>query len=387
HLTDGTRQKFNMKGQLTHMYDRNGNYLKISYNKKQLSTIVDNNGRQLVFKYYPGKDKVKSINGPGKIAAAYKFKDEDLSWSKNQWSSEFSYDYDNFHNLTKVTFPDKRTKKLTYNTETDWITSFTNLKGCVETYKYDIDKKSGGNHYWSRVTKKCDNKVTNQSEFEFWYKTKTHQYGKYLYRVKSNINGKKTDITYHHIFGKPIATTINGATTTFDYFDNGFIHKKKERYRNMAYKYDTKCSKVAEIKTEYYKRIVKREGNRVATSVSKKPIKITKTNFKYQKVKCNLEYASNTDGQKVWLDYDSKGRIQEIKDQSKKIVKITYNEKFGKPLSVYRPGLGKITVSYNSNGEINKVISKQGPRIAVQVANVFNNLLEIISPATTDLAL
>ena len=51
------------------------------------------------------------------------------------------------------------------------------------------------------------------------------------------------------------------------------------------------------------------------------------------------------------------------------------------------PGLGTIQVSYKTNGEINKVDSKEGPSVAMQVASTFNNLLDIIAPATAELYL
>jgi hypothetical protein len=65
-------------------------------------------------------------------------------------------------------------------------------------------------------------------------------------------------------------------------------------------------------------------------------------------------------------------------------VKIKYEGKFGKPSVVTRPGLGTIQVSYKGDGEIEKVESKQGPTVAVQVASIFNSLLDIIAPATND---
>jgi hypothetical protein len=86
----------------------------------------------------------------------------------------------------------------------------------------------------------------------------------------------------------------------------------------------------------------------------------------------------------VKLQYDPRGRIEQIEDQSKKLVKIKYEEKFGKPSVVTRPGLGTIQVIYKPDGEIAKVESKEGPSVAVQVAGIFNNLLDIIAPATSD---
>jgi hypothetical protein len=87
------------------------------------------------------------------------------------------------------------------------------------------------------------------------------------------------------------------------------------------------------------------------------------------------------------MTYDNRGRIATITDQAKKVVKIEYEERYGKPAIVTRPGLGTIQVSYKTNGEINKVDSKEGPSVAMQVASTFNNLLDIIAPATAELYL
>ncbi len=87
------------------------------------------------------------------------------------------------------------------------------------------------------------------------------------------------------------------------------------------------------------------------------------------------------------MTYDNRGRIATITDQAKKVVKIEYEERYGKPSIVTRPGLGTIVVSYKPNGEINKVDSKEGPSVAMQVASTFNNLLDVIAPATAELYL
>lgn len=84
------------------------------------------------------------------------------------------------------------------------------------------------------------------------------------------------------------------------------------------------------------------------------------------------------------MTYDQRGRIATITDQAKKIVKIDYEERFGKPAVVTRPGLGTIHVTYKPNGEIDKVNSAEGPSVAMQVASTFNNLLDVIAPATAE---
>lgn len=108
-----------------------------------------------------------------------------------------------------------------------------------------------------------------------------------------------------------------------------------------------------------------------------------KTQYQYDK-KGNLAFAANSDGQRVTMSYDAKGRIRTITDQAKKVVRIEYEEKFGKPAVVTRPGLGTIRVTYRPNGEIDKVNSNEGPSVAMQVASTFNNLLDILSPASPE---
>ena len=49
-----------------------------------------------------------------------------------------------------------------------------------------------------------------------------------------------------------------------------------------------------------------------------------------------------------------------------------------------RPGLGTIKFKYKNNGDLEKIESGDEPLVAVQVANMFSNLLEIIGPGTTD---
>ena len=141
----------------------------------------------------------------------------------------------------------------------------------------------------------------------------------------------------------------------------------------LNYEYDPSVKKVSKVTAEFFNEKGKEIGKRV-------------TAFKYDG-KGNLSFADNSDGQKITMTYDNHGRIATITDQAKKLVKIDYEERFGKPSIVSRPGLGTIKVVYKPNGEIQNVESKEGPTVAMQVASTFNNLLDIIAPATAELYL
>lgn len=374
-MPDGTYQKFNMDGKLTFLYDRNSNYLKLEWKGDQLASVTDNNGRKLNFKYGPSSKKVQEISGPNGLVAKYKFIGEDLKEATNAWKATFKHDYDDLHNMTKVDFPDKTSKTLTYNKDKDWVTAFKDRRGCTETYGYEVDKEDPKNHYWSTVVKKCGNEVTNKSTYEFFHRMRKDGVAKYLYRVKSEVNDNVTDITYHEIFGKPVTVTRNRDTVIYNYFDNGLVRSRKDRVKQMNFEYKNACQKVSGVETSLFD---------PAKPNEKKPTKVISTSFVYEDKKCNLSTAQNSEGQSVKIQYDARGRIALIEDQSKKIVKIKYEERFGKPSVVTRPGLGTITVSYKADGQIDKVDSKEGPNVAVQVASIFNNLLDIIAPATAE---
>lgn len=374
-LTDGTLQKFDRDGRLVFVYDKNGNYVKMVYNGGVLRELIDNNARKLTLAYSTNK-KVTSINGPGQIKADYIFKGEDLVEVRNMWKNKYTYQYDDLHNLLRVDFPDKTHLALSYNKNNDWVTSFTERAvggpACTELYTYEVDKKAPDDHYWSVASKKCGKEVQNQARFEFWHK-KRNDGKRFLSRVLTKSNTDSLDVTYHAELGRPVQIKKNNQVTTFGYYTNGLIQWKSTDQFKMNFEYKNEFNKVSKVVTEYY-------------DVMKKVNKKRETVFRYDN-KANLVFASNTDGQTVALTYDLRGRIATITDQAKKEVQIKYEERTGKPASITRPSVGTIQVSYKPNGEILKVDSKEGPTVAVQVASTFNNLLDIIAPATSELSL
>lgn len=379
-LADGTKQVFNKNGHLVGLYDKNRNYLKINRKGETIKSVVDNNGRQLNFKFKKGK--LVEIVGPNKTKAQYKFNGENLVAVTNMYGNTYTYEYDNLHNLTKINYPDNTSKILTYNQDKDWVTSFTNRKKCKETYDYKLNPKDPYGNYSSEVVKVCDGKVVNKSKFEFFYKDRPDGQGKYLQRVITNNNGKVEDTTYHELFGKPIRVSKNGVITTYNYYENGFLRETREAFVHKYYEYKNKCEKVSLARVKYYRQ----------STDKKKPGKVlaktSKTAYKYdEKRTCNLIYAQNNDGMKIRISYDSKGRIDALKDQAKKVVTIKYDNKYNKPSIITRPGLGSIKLSYRQDGSVNSIDSKDGREVSLQVVNVFNNLLEVLGPATSELAL
>lgn len=375
-LPDGSMQRFDNSGRLTHMYDKNGNFLKFDYQKDLLVEITDNNARKLSIRYWPNK-KVQRITGPNGLMTEYKYnQQEDLIWNRNAWAKKetdvYTYEYNEFHNLTKATWPDKTSISIKYDNVKDWVLSFTDRDKCVESYKYEFSTTNPKFNYWSTATKVCGKRVLASNRYEFWHKQLPN--GQVvLSRILTNVNGSSRDITYHDTFGKPVTIKINNERIDFEYFSDGLPKSKSTVNSKLEYTYDPKIKRVASVRTS----VLDQKG---------KATVVRTTSFKYD-AKGNLTYAENSDGQKINMTYDFKGRIQSITDQAKKVVKIDYEERFGKPQVVTRPGLGSIKVSYKANGDIAKVDSADGPAVASQVASTFNNLLDVIAPATQELYL
>lgn len=371
-LQDGSKQRFSMNGKLTHIYDKNGNVIMLEYDKDLLKEISDrNNGRRLTFKYFPNK-KVKEITGPNNLKTEYKYANfDDLAFSKDAEGLTNEYEYDDLHNLVKVTYHDKTTIQIRYNQKEDWVIGFTDRDKCVEAYTYEVDQKDPG-HFWSTAKKSCGKDKTADNRYEFWHKRNAA--GEYILgRVLSQENGKTIDISYHETFGRPTSIKRNSEVVTYEYFPNGLVKIKASPLAKMIFDYKNEFKKVSQVT--------------IQTFTDKGKLSATKTtDFQYDK-KGNLIFAKNSDGQKINLTYDNRGRISTITDQAKKIVKIEYEERYGKPSIVTRPGLGTIRVNYKPTGEIAKVESKEGPSVAMQVASTFNNLLDIIAPATAELYL
>jgi YD repeat-containing protein len=368
-LPDGGVMRFSPQGQLMMVFDKNGNFLKLEWQDQLLRTITDNNGRKLTFNYNQNR-KVRQIIGPNQLKAEYEYaKLVDLAAVKNAWGNTYKYEYDELHNLVKTVYPDKSTVELTYDKERDWVTAFKDRNNCTERYQYEFSKTEPKFHYWATVQKKCGDRVVNDSKHEFWFKQ--GEKGPYMARVLSIVNGNAVEVAYHEKFGKPVLIRRGPELNTFEYNELGQVIKKTAPGLEIHYAYDPKLKKVTKVET----RTLNEKGKVKSRTV---------TQFDYDQ-RLNLVRAVASDGRQVQMSYDEKGRMIMVKDQTKKLVEIKYEDKFSKPREIIRPGLGRVMITYKPNGEIDKIQSKDGPSVAMQVASTFNSLLEIIAPATAEI--
>ncbi|WP_408098531.1 DUF6531 domain-containing protein [Peredibacter sp. HCB2-198] len=360
--SDGKQDFFNNEGQLVKMADKSGYFISFAYKNGNLDSIKDSQAKQIFFSWYPD-GMVKEIWSAGDKKTLYKYQDSDLVYSKDIGENVYEFGYDKSHNLTSISYADKTKLAIGYDQKTFFVTSVVDRNGESTKYQYGSDPKKPDDHYWTVVTKPgFDGKpVANRYEYEIKAKADG---SRYTYRILTEINGIKTDTIYGDN-SLPIKIARGNHVTNFEYNTQGLLTKKSSTKGDFVnIEYDEKINKI--------KKVVNNEGT---------------TDFEYDP-KGNLVKAANNQGKTVFLIYDTKGKISKMVDQesasSRRVLAFKYNA-LGKPVEIEMEKVGKINVAYDNYGEIKKVESSAGHKMALQVTQAFQNLLTIVKPAGVNL--
>ena len=360
--SDGKQDLFNTDGQLVKIADKSGYFIGFTYKNGNLDSIKDSQAKQIFFSWYPD-GMVKEIWSAGDKKTLYKYQDSDLVYSKDIGDNVYEFGYDKSHNLSEIRYADKTKLAIGYDQKTFFVTSVVDRNGESTKYQYGSDPKRADDHYWTTVTKPgFDGKpVANRYEYEIKAKADG---SRYTYRIMTEINGIKTDTIYADN-SLPIKIARGNHVTNFEYNAQGLLTKKSSTKGDFVnIEYDDKINKI--------KKVVNNEGT---------------TDFEYDP-KGNLVKAANNQGKTVFLIYDTKGKISKMVDQesasSRRVLAFKYNA-LGKPVEIEMEKVGKINVAYDNYGEIKKVESSAGHKMALQVTQAFQNLLTIVKPAGVNL--
>ena len=364
---DGIEHLFNDDGKLIRVKDKNGYIVKLDYKGKTLVSLKDSMAKQVFFDWYPD-GKIKSVeSGTGK-KTFYKYdQNENLVEAKDIAKNSFGYSYDFNHNLTEIKYKDGSAMKVAYTSKTQFVEQITKKNGEIVKYKYESNPKNPEFHYWTLVSKKnpVGKEVTNRYEYEI---KKRPDGSHYTYRVLTIVNNVNTETIYTECCSLPKQIKRGKHVTNFEYNKKGLLVKKNSSRGDF-------------VELNYHKKF-----NKITKVVNNRGW----TNFEYDR-KANLKRAQNSQGMSVLLIYDSKGRISKMMDSNNKTNKkrslsFIYNAQ-GKPVEISMAKVGKINVKYDNYGEILKVESKAGHRMALQVTQAFQSLLAIVKPAGVNLNL
>jgi YD repeat-containing protein len=368
---DGKVEYFDNVGNLTKMKEKNGYSIEFVYKNQQLFSIKDSQAKQIFFAWN-SNGMISELWSSGEAKATFKYDGQNLVYSQDVAGNAYQFVYDKNHNLTKIVYNPNRAKGaeedamvMKYEPKTFFISEIIDRNGESTKYKYGSDSKNPDDHYWTLVTKKgFDNKdVTNRYEYEI--KTKPDG-ARYTYRILTEINGIKTETIYSECCGLPLKIARGKHVTNFEYNTKGLLVKKNSTKGDFVnIKYHDKINKIAEV-----------QNNNGWTK------------FEYDE-KGNLKKALNSTNQAVLLIYDRNGKITKMVDKDAKTGKsrtlvFQYNA-LGKPVEIQMENVGKINVAYDNYGEIKRVESKAGHKMALQVTQAFQNLLSIVKPAGVNL--
>jgi YD repeat-containing protein len=369
---NGRIEKFNDLGKLTRISDKNNNFIELTYGKDgKLQKLMDNFNRKMFFAFNR-EGYIESIDGENGKRAEFKYNNlGELISSKDVDGNvyRFKYSSDRRHNMTEIAYSDGTSMQMGYygREGNESIKTVKDRDGTLTEYAYEFDKSDRG-HYTVGVTVKgTDKKVISTSKYEYFIKYRADG-EEFLSRLVATLDGDATDTTYDERFGLPTRVQRGQDVTNFVYDAKGHVIVKDTPVDLTKLTYDPKVSKVTRVE----------RGSK--TDIKDR----TWSEFKYD-AKGNLIFAKNSEGKGVKLFYDGNGRIKSLLDQNKRRIDFKYNEN-SKPVEITDPSLGSITVSYTNAGDIKKVESSAGRKIALQVTTAFQNLLDIIKPAGVNLS-
>jgi YD repeat-containing protein len=366
-FNDGKTEFFNEKGKLTKISDKNGYKIELNYGKDgYLTSIKDSHAKQLFFDWY-SSGRVKAIWANEDKKTAYKYEKRSLVESKDIEGNVYKYKYDGDYNMSEIAYADGTKMSISYTKREKFVEQIVDRNGNSTKYEYGEDAANPDYHYWTYVTKKSITGKPVRNKYE--YEIKSRPDGSlYTYRIYTEINNVKTETIYSECCSLPLKITRGKHVTTFEYNSKGLLTKKSStKGEYVELDYHPKYNKITQVKNK--------DGW---------------TKFEYDK-KGNLQKADNNKGKSVMLFYDRRGRITKMVDYQKKSKKrrtltFKYNA-LGKPIEIAMSKVGKINVAYDNYGEIKKVESKAGQKMALQVTQAFQSLLSIVKPAGVNLSL
>ncbi len=376
---NGLTQLFNKDGLLIASKEKNGYKISLKRNKKTklVEKIEDTAGNQ-IFVSWNSNRKIKTLKTKGSKKAIFKYSGKDLINSVDINGLSYTYKYDAYHNLTKITDDKIKNKafasiEVKYAPKTFFASQVKKRNGEVSKYIYESNKKNSDLHYWTIVAKTGVSGEPYANKYEYEHKLRKDG-SQWLYRTsfltgadykKKKLSGGILRETINNQNEQPVKITQGKKVTDFKY-DNGFMVSKKSNDGTFVeLEYNKKFKKVSKIK-----------NNKGWTT------------YDYNK-KGELKKAVDKSGRAVLLVYDVGGRISKMVDQFKKkknILAFKYNAQ-GKPREIEMQGKGKILLKYDNYGQVKKIDSQGNREIASQVSDAFQNLLAIVRPAGVNLSL
>ena len=349
---DGYRRKdcnrFGDSEPATDTFDLQGRLIRHELSDGYAVTILFTDAGHAEIRDTLGQSIALTWTEEGRIASArandievkYSYDRLDLAQSLLSTGLSYKYSYDNQHNLTRVTYVDDSAMTISYSPSVNGrVDAVTDRMGEKQTYEYRSDP-ANASHYWTRRTLISSAGQTSTREFEYEDQTSA------------------TGVTQPARIA--VAAADAAHETRFD-LKGRVVRKANSEGIYSEYVYHPRSDKLILV-----------ISNRLATE------------FHYDD-QGQLVRAENSDGQVIELGYANSPQIQRLveinrTERTRRELRFKYNRD-GRPTEIALVGSGKITVEYDDKGEIRKVDSAQGAKMALQVTQAFQTLLSVVAVA------
>ena len=352
-LADGYRRKnctppgdsafsietFDLQGRLIRTELDNGYAVTLTYDADGNPQIRDSEGQSIEMTWTP-EHRLARIKTK-KETADFKYSGQDLISFALASGGYYRYSYDIDHNLTRIRYLDDSNMFISYSPRfLGMADAVTNRDGTQETYFYHTDPKDA-HHFWT------DYKVI----------TAEGQVGTRVFEYREDVSPTGVYET---------AASIDTADS-----DGEKVIKMDEKGRPIY-----KRNKEGVV----YEYVYHPETNKLILLLSDNK----KTEYHYD-ANGNLTNARSSDGQIIDLEYNKNAEVTRMVEfnqvtKVRRELRFKYDTK-KHPSTIEMVGHGRITVEYDSNGRISNVNSTNGAQIGLLVANAFQELLDMISPA------
>lgn len=160
------QQKYNRLGQLISLSGSPAEHMDLTYAPDGfLKHILINQRTRLEVRPDPLRRHIQSITSSEGQRILYRYDGLNLVQVQNAWDHRYSYAYDDLHNLTEISYPDRTREVLTYDPEKDWIVQVRGRDRCLLTLRYTL--RATGQSYTSTAEKRCEGKPGLSTHYEF----------------------------------------------------------------------------------------------------------------------------------------------------------------------------------------------------------------------------
>lgn len=203
HYVDGQeRARFDEGGRLILLSREK---VRVTYDQRGAPASLKGENGVILVDVDPVTLHIRRLTTPKKAEIRYEYTAENLVAVRNAWNNSYRYQYDDVHNLIRIQYPDASTETVTYDKDSDLVTSLTSRDACRSTFTYK--HLNGREHFVSRSNTVCDGQTVHHAKYEFWH-SRRGDGSTYLARARIEDKATVKDIRFDPVSGQSLSSAF-----------------------------------------------------------------------------------------------------------------------------------------------------------------------------------